>query len=343
MFLHCFGYGIKNLLRSRDYLFWSLGFSIILATLFHVAFGDLSKGEGFIPIPTAVVLEESCPQPLKDVLDTLGEPGDGQLLEIQYASQEEAESLLKGKKVSGILFVGENVSLCVSGDMTYDKLNQRIHNQEINYAGRNLDEGLTYFFNLIAMTCLTGSTAGAVTAAASQANLSELGKRKSVTPGKKQVRILAEVAATILMQFFAVSISVVYMWAVLGVDLGSSAGYVLLTVLAGSMAGVSGGFFAGCIGKSSIHVKIGVLMAITMLCSFFSGLMVGGMKLLVQRYAPWFNRINPAALISDSLYSLAVYESHTRFFQCIGGLFIISALFILAGAAMVRRQRYASL
>ena len=84
-------------------------------------------------------------------------------------------------------------------------------------------------------------------------------------------------------------------------------------------------------------------MAITMLCSFFSGLMVGGMKLLVQRYAPWFNRINPAALISDSLYSLAVYESHTRFFQCIGGLFIISALFILAGAAMVRRQRYASL
>ena len=145
------------------------------------------------------------------------------------------------------------------------------------------------------------------------------------------------------MQFFAVSISVVYMWAVLGVDLGSSAGYVLLTVLAGSMAGVSGGFFAGCIGKSSIHVKTGVLMAITMLCSFFSGLMVGGMKLLVQRYAPWFNRINPAALISDSLYSLAVYESHTRFFQCIGGLFIISALFILAGAAMVRRQRYASL
>ncbi len=381
MFLHCFGYGIKNLLRSRDYLFWSLGFSIILATLFHVAFGDLSKGEGFIPIPTVVVLEESCPQPLKDALDTLGEPGDGQLLEIQYASQEEAESLLKGKKVSGILFVGENVSLSVSGDMTYDKLNQSIlqslaeslhgsyeavseaaarspeklpqilaalqkdaaHNQEINYAGRNLDEGLTYFFNLIAMTCLTGSTAGAVTAAASQANLSELGKRKSVTPGKKQVRILAEVAATILMQFFAVSISVVYMWAVLGVDLGSSAGYVLLTVLAGSMAGVSGGFFAGCIGKSSIHVKTGVLMAITMLCSFFSGLMVGGMKLLVQRYAPWFNRINPAALISDSLYSLAVYESHTRFFQCIGSLFIISALFILAGAAMVRRQRYASL
>lgn len=381
MFKHCFSYEIKALLRSRDYLFWCLGFSIILATLFQVAFGDLSKGEGFAPIPTAVVLKESCPQPLKEALDTLSEPGEEQLLEIQYTSEEEAKTLLKEKKVSGILFAGEKISLCVSGDMAYDKLNQSIlqslaeslhgsyeavleaaagHpeklpdiltalqkdvpcSQEINYAGRNLDEGLTYFFNLIAMTCLTGSTAGAVTAAASQANLSDLGKRKSVTPGKKQVRILAEVAAAVLMHFCAVSISVIYMWAVLGVDLGNSAGYVFLAVLAGSMVGVGYGFFGGCIGKSSIHVKTGVLMAITMLCSFFSGLMVGGMKILVQKYAPWFNRINPAALISDSLYSLAVYESHTRYFQCIGSLFFLSILFIAAGAAMVRRQRYASL
>lgn len=381
MFLHCFGYSIKTLLRSRDYLFWSLGFSVILATLFHVAFGDLSKGEGFAPISTAVVLEESCPQPLKDALDALSGPGNQQLLEVQYTSEEKAELLLKEKKVSGILFAGETISLAVSGDMAYDKLNQSIlqslaeslhgsyeavreaavghpeklpdilnslqenavYNQEITYAGRNLDESLTYFFNLIAMTCLTGCTAGAVVATAGQANLSDLGMRKSVTPGKKQVRILAEVAATVVMQFLAVCISVIYMWTVLGVDLGNSVGYVLLTVLAGSMAGVSCGFFVGCIGKSSIHVKTGVLMAVTMLCSFFSGLMVGGMKLLVQRYAPWFNRINPAALISDSLYSLAVYESHNRYFQCVGSLFLISALFIAAGAAMVRRQRYASL
>lgn len=381
MFLHCFGYRIKTLLRSRDYLFWSLCFSIILATLFYIAFGGLSKGEGFTPISTAVVLKESCPDALRDALDALSTPGEQQLLEIQYVSEEKATELLKKKEISGILFVGEEISLAVSGDMAYDKLNQsilqslaeRFHgsyeavreaavkhpeklpdilnvlredaacSQEITYAGSNLDESLTYFFNLIAMTCLMGCTAGAVVATDSQANLSDLGMRNTVTPGKKQVRILAEVGATILMQFSAVCISVIYMWIVLGVDLGNSAGYVFLAVLAGSMAGVSYGFFVGGIGKANIYVKTGALMAVTMLFSFCSGLMVGSMKLLIGRYAPWFNRINPAALISDSLYSLAVYESHTRYFQCIGSLFIMSVLFILAGAAMVRRQRYANL
>ena len=393
MFFHLFSYDMKVLLGSKVYLFWCLCFPIVLGTLFYIAFGNLSEGEDFEPVRTAVVMEAEASMEAKastedasmgeirEVLDELSAPGDGQLLEITYASREEAEELLREKKVSGILTVGDEITLLLSGDMSYDKLNQSIlqtfvesfqsrydavrkvagehpeklydvitvlnteteYSEKITYTGSNMDESLTYFFNLIAMTCLMGCTAGSTVAVANQANLSALAMRKNISPTRKPLQVLAELSATILVQFLVTSVSVLYLWLVLKVDLGDRAGYIFLTVLAGSVAAVSGGFLVGSIGKLDEDTKISILMGVTMLCSFLSGLMVGGMRLFVERYAPFVNRINPAALISDSLYSLAVYESPARYFQNIGALFAMAGIFFLAGTGFIRRTRYASL
>lgn len=386
MFFHLFLYNIKVFLGSKVYLFWCLCFPIVLGTLFYIAFGNLSEGEDFAPIQTAVVMEndtspEASLSEIQKVLDELSAPGDGQLLEITYASMEEAKELLREKKVSGILTVGDEITLLLSGEMSYDKLNQSIlqtfvesfqsrydavqkvagehpeklndvitvlnsgteYSEQITYTGSNMDESLTYFFNLIAMTCLMGCTAGSTVAVANQANLSALAMRKNISPTRKPLQILAELSAAVLIQFFVTSVSVLYLWLVLKVDLGDRAGYIFLTVLAGSVTAVSGGFLVGSIGKLDEDTKVGILMGVTMLCSFLSGLMVGGMRLLVERYAPFVNRINPAALISDSLYSLAVYGSPARYFQNIGTLFAMAGIFFLAGTGFIRRTRYASL
>ena len=85
------------------------------------------------------------------------------------------------------------------------------------------------------------------------------------------------------------------------------------------------------------------MMAITMICSFLSGLMVGGMRILVAQICPWFNHVNPAALISDSFYALSVYRSHDRYFLNLAMLLVLSALFYLGGFLLVRRKKYAAL
>lgn len=382
MYLRSVYYAIRVLLRSRVYLFWCLCFPMVLGTLFYVAFGNLSAGEEFEPIKTAVVLMDGAEgEAFKEVIEEFGKPGENQFLEITYATEEEARALLEEKKVTGILYGGEEVTLTISGEMDYDKLNQSIlqafverfrsnyhalteiannhpenlaaavealsqeteYNKQISYAEGNMDESLTYFFNLIAMTCLFGCTAGANVAIGNQANLSTLAMRKGVSPVRKLVNLLGEMTATFLVQFAITCVSVFYIWLVLKVDLGSHLGYVILAVFAGCLEGVSFGFLIGCIGKIGEDAKIGLLMAVTMILCFLSGLMVQGMRLLVERVAPFFNRINPAALISDSFYSLAVYESHSRYMQNIGTLFLLSAVFFLVGVALVRRERYASL
>lgn len=382
MFLHSIKYSIKVLLRSRMYMFWCALFPVVLATLFKVAFGNLSEGEGFAPIKTAVVVEEGAQgEAFADVIEKFGEPGEDQFLEITYVSKDEALKLLEEKEVSGILYGGEEVSLTVSAEMDYDRLNQSIlqafverfrsnynailevakthpenlaaatealseeveYNKRVVYSDGNMDESLSYFFNLIAMACLFGCTAGSTVAISNQANLSPLAMRKGISPVRKLVNLTAEIIATFMVQFAISFISILYIWLVLKVDLGSNLGYVMLAAFAGCLEGVSFGFLIGCIGKISEDTKIGILMGVTMCLCFLSGLMVQGMRLFVEKAVPFANKINPAALISDSFYSLVVYESHARYTQNIVTLLVLSVIFCVAGVLIVRRERYASL
>ena len=73
-----------------------------------------------------------------------------------------------------------------------------------------------------------------------------------------------------------------------------------------------------------------------MIGCLLSGLMVGNIRMYVEKFCPLLNRINPAALISDSLYALTVYPSHERYFTNIATLFLLSLCFSFAGFILVR-------
>ena len=139
------------------------------------------------------------------------------------------------------------------------------------------------------------------------------------------------------------TIALLYYRNVLAVDFGSRFGYVLLATLCGCLAGISLGYFVGSIGQFGRFQKNGILVAIIMTCSMLSGLMINTMRLYVEAFCPLLNRINPAALISDALYALAVYPSPDRYFKNIAGLLTISALFCLGGIALTRRKKYAGI
>ena len=71
--------------------------------------------------------------------------------------------------------------------------------------------------------------------------------------------------------------------------------------------------------------------------------MMGNMRIIVEQYAPFFNRINPAALMSDCFYSLAIYDSLERYTRNILTLLLLSFIFCLLGFLCTRRKKYASI
>lgn len=206
-----------------------------------------------------------------------------------------------------------------------------------------LDESLTYFFNLIAMTCLYAAIAGSNLAIDSQANLSPLGARRSISPAPRLATMLGDFSALLLLEFVAVLTALFYFSGVLGVNFGTRFGYVVLTALCGCLTGISLGFFVGSLGHFTRDTKFGILIAVIMASCFLSGLMVGNIRMFVENICPLVNRINPAAQIADALYALIIYPSQERFFRNIASLLIISAVLSLSGLVLIRRKKYASI
>ena len=352
--IHSFIYNLKINLRNKPLLLWTLLFPIALATLFNFAFGGLSEDEMLDAIPVAVVQEdaEEKDTPFRNVLKEVSEEGEDQFLKVQYVTEEEALSLLEEKDIVGILYDESPVRLTVSAELSgmdmeksilntfvthynvmaesmtdiatenplavmqlMNQVNEQVnYSEEISYATGNMDEKLTYFFNLIGMMCMYAALSGINVATYNQPNQHYVAARKAVSPMRKSSMIGGQFLASLLFQYLCVVIALAYIKFGLKVDFGDDYGKIFLASFAGCLLGISFGFVIGCFEKWSESMKIGLTIGISMLCSFLSGLMASAMRIVVEGVAPWFNYVNPTALISDSFYSMVVYPSDTRFY-----------------------------
>lgn len=216
-------------------------------------------------------------------------------------------------------------------------------NENIPLTNGNHDSMLSYYYNLIAMVALLGSDLGLNVAISSQGNLSAIGARKCCSPTKKLVTIISSMIGCIAVQTVCIIVAVTFLAFVLKVDFGNKLHMVYIAGTIGGILGVSFGFAIGSIGRLGTGAKSAITTAFSLVCCFFSGLMVGNMKAVISTYAPWFNKINPAAVISDSLYCLNFYDDYTRFTQKIVTMLIMTVVFTMIGFFLTRRRKYASL
>ena len=214
---------------------------------------------------------------------------------------------------------------------------------EITLGGRTINGSVQFFYALIAMGCLYGCFIGFGSAVSLQANITALAARRCVTPTHKLKLILSEQISAFLLGYFDVIVLLLYLRYILKLDFQGQMGRMLLISFLGSLIGVSLGIFVGSFGKMKEGIKIGILLGVSMTCSFLSGLMNNTMKDIVERNAPFINRINPAALISDAFYCINVYDDMNRYYRNLATLTIMSILLVVASFLLVRRECYDSI
>lgn len=376
MFLRIYGYSLLRSVRQKYMLFWTILFPVILGTLFKVSFGDLNETEYmFQQIPVAYVEGEASQQEFKELLEEL--ESQEELVKVMPLEEEEAEQMLSEGKVKGIFKNDGEITLVVTSEGTDTSILKSIQEQyeqvmlafsnvamehpesietvaqslskEWNYlkensiTKRNMDMMLDNFYALIAMNCLYASFSGILCATEYKANLSDLAARRVVASTNRLVILIAEISAKITAQFLCTVIGVFYLKYAMNVKLGEETGRILLVVLLGNAIGVMIGVFVGSIGRLKESVKEGICIGVTMFGCFLAGLMVQGMYQWTEMHAPIINRINPAALIVKAFYSLNIYETYTRYNQCILTLFGMTVLLCIGSYLLVRRERYASI
>lgn len=377
MFIRDFLYTIKILMRAKVSLFWTLVFPILLATFMYMAFGNIyEQDEMFSNIKVAVVTEDESANGLNYMLGALSD-GDDALLSVTRMSESDAEKLLADEEVEGIIYT-DDVKLTVAessvdasiletvlseykqyehalmdiykdgtepkGDMS--NLVEKLSEQRSYYTEKSSTEGSqnvynNYFYAIFAMSCLFASLSSIEMMSNLQANVSATGKRKNVSPQRKMTFVLAEFAALLLIHFVVEVISFIYM-SCIGVDFGDRVWEILLTLFVGCFIGLAIGVIVGAISKLVEGTKIGIVIGISMVMSILSDLCINGVKYEIQQHVPIINKLNPAALISDSFYALNVYSDHQVFTENIVIMTIEAVVLIAVGILMVRRNRYAS-
>ncbi|MDF2803666.1 MAG: hypothetical protein K0S61_3569 [Anaerocolumna sp.] len=378
MYIHLLKYKLKHLFREKDLLGWLFAFPIALGTFFFLSFGNVMDSEDFKfdPVPVAFVTENESSN-LDTTIEELSRENEDQLFKVTKTDKDNALKLLESKEVDGIIYdtaiptitvtkEGLNQSIIKSFLETYlkhvsifeeigskhpEKLQEAINlisknikfNEEISFSNTKMDNLSQYFYALIAMTCLYGSIIGRQCVESIQANLSALGARREVSPANKISVILADFTGALIFNYLSVLLLFFYLTVILKIDFGNQILLILLAAFAGSVIGVSMGTFIGSIGKASANVKDAIASSVSLILSFLSGLMINSMKDIVEHTVPFVNRINPAALLTDCLYSLNMYSNHTRYIENIATMGGIAALFLFGSFMLLRRNRYASI
>jgi len=225
----------------------------------------------------------------------------------------------------------------------YENIIEMTKNQEAkieNISSNNLSYTMIEFYTLIAMACLYGGILGMVAINQNLANMSSNGKRVSVSPTSKGTVILSSVLASYVTQLIGLTLLFIYTVFVLKVDYGDNLPLIIGLGLAGSLAGLSMGIAIGTLLKTNDNVKTGIVISITMLGCFLSGMMGITMKYIVDKNIPIINKINPASMITDGFYSLYYYDTLDRYFFNIASLLIFAFIMISVSYMSLRRQKY---
>ncbi len=212
-----------------------------------------------------------------------------------------------------------------------------------NISRSNLSYTMIEFYTLIAMTCLYGGILGMVAINQNLANMSSQGKRVSVAPTSKGKVVLSSMLAGYITQLVGLALLFVYTIFVLKVDYGTNLRLIILLGAVGSFAGLSMGLLVGTVLKAGEAMKTGIMISVTMLGCFLSGMMGITMKYIVDKNVPIINKINPASMITDGFYALYYYDTLDRYFFNVASLVIFAIIAMAISYICLRRQKYDSI
>lgn len=368
-------YRIITIYMERQVAFWSLLFPIILGTLFSLAFGNI--GKDIDTINTAIVREDNSQnaKTFEKYLKAI-EQSESQIIKIKIMSEKEAVKCLKKKSVYGIFYAKESPELTVTDSGMQSSILRELLNEydqnvqlykniasehpeniaeiindssyynmskEVGISGKEVDGVVQYYLALIAMACLFGGYVGYTIGIQLQANVNKIAIRRNVSSLGKLKMIVCDTLVGWGVQMVNVSVCILYLKYILKIDIGSNMPKMFIICAAGSLIGVSVGIFIGCLGNMGDEVKIGIITTYSLLSSFLAGIMIAPIKGSIEKYCPIVNKINPAALISDAIYSVDIYDEPTRFNLDMGIMIFMAAMFTGVSFLMMRRKRYDSI
>ena len=208
---------------------------------------------------------------------------------------------------------------------------------------KNMSFVMIEYYSLIAMACMYSGLLSMTLMNYRLANISPVGRRSTISPAKRLSQISGSLTASFTVQLFGLAMLYLLLIFVVRADFGTKLPEIILLSLLGSLAGLTLGVAVAVLVRINENAKLTVLLSVVMAGCFFAGMMGITMKNIIDKNAPFINRINPVAMITDGLYALYYYDSGERYLINVISLAVFSAVMMLISVSGLRRQRYDSL
>lgn len=282
-----------------------------------------------------------------DVKVVIKENGSNQTI-IKFVIQE----IKQNKKIVEDLSLKEIEKETSNGNYSFDtteivnNILTKINSQEVSLnslSSSNLSYMTIEYYTLIAMACMYTGMLGLTSINNCLANMSNKGKRISVSPNKKSTIVLSSLIGSYIVSLLGLSILLLFLLFVLKVDFGNNILLVILLSMVGSLAGISLGVLVASVFKLSEGAKTGIIIAISMFLSVLSGMTGVTLKYVIDTNVPIVNLINPNNLITDGFYSLYYYNTLDRYFRDLIYLIIFVIICLVISFFSLRREQYDSI
>lgn len=282
-----------------------------------------------------------------DVKVAIKENGSNQTI-IKFVIQE----IKQNKKIVEDLSLKEIEKETSNGNYSFDtteivnNILTKINSQEVSLnslSSSNLSYMTIEYYTLIAMACMYTGMLGLTSINNCLANMSNKGKRISVSPNKKSTIVLSSLIGSYIVSLLGLSILLLFLLFVLKVDFGNNMLLVILLSMIGSLAGISLGVLVASVFKLSEGAKTGIIIAISMFLSVLSGMTGVTLKYVIDTNVPIVNLINPNNLITDGFYSLYYYNTLDRYFRDLIYLIIFVIICLVISFFSLRREQYDSI
>lgn len=369
---------LKVLLKRKEIIFWVFIFPILLASVEYFAFGKFIHSDPIDTIEIGCVAEYQINGTLKNVFEEADLNENKKLYHInEFETKQEALEALESDEIllivyeeNGVVSIdaktsSTEITLTTSIIEKVNLINSTIKeaiasNQvaeienitknltaDVNYfidqsTNKNATFYTVYFYALMAMACLYAAFFGVTVVSDMRADRSDLGIRISASVAHKYTLLMVHFLAALVLQFLSSCILFVYLAFILKVSLGSNIGLILLTLILGGISGLCIGMLTATFVKGEKKCD-SILTVVVLSLSIFAGLMSIDVKILVDQYIPFINYINPACLITNSLYALYYYDTFNDYclYTCLlSGISLVMIGFVLW---KIRGEKYASL
>lgn len=342
----------KCFFRDRQAFFWTLFFPIILTTIFIFAFKNLRTPDKE-PVRIGYCQESMTTKILQDIEIF-------QLEKIASCEDSELAPLFKEKKLDaaldreGVLIFPRNTTRVQIARQVLSSIQQTMSlgpraatiRFDRPYTSRNnqdIDPYKIMFYSVIGMVALYSYFSGINTSLVTQANLSQFAARLSLSPLTKWRQVLSLTIVNLLISFANVVLLLLYLDFVHRQGLIHNWPLSLSLIFLGNLFGYSLGLLFGSSNHLPEMVKIMFGTILFQILAVGAGMVNIFVVTLLRQHAPFLDRYNPIAIITDQLIQINLYGQSQLKTEHI--LYFLIATLVMSSLALIfiRRKSYKSL